>query len=165
MVVRHHSLLESIFINRGFLFTSNFWLSLFHFICIKRKLSIAFYPQTNGLPERQNSYFEAYFQAFVNFEQYNRAKLLLMTKMVYNNAKNRSTNNTLLELDYGYHLWILYKDNVDSYFKLKPEDKLSAEVRKLMILCCKNPYHPQKLEKQAYNKAIKPKCYVSGNKV
>ena len=60
VVVRHHGLPDSIVTDRGSLFTSKFWSSLCYFLNIKRKLSTAFYPQTDGQTERQNSTMEAY---------------------------------------------------------------------------------------------------------
>ncbi len=52
VVVRHHRVPESIVTDRGLLFTSKFWSSLCYFLGIKRKLSTAFHPQTNGQTER-----------------------------------------------------------------------------------------------------------------
>ena len=68
IVVLHHGLLDSIVTNRGSLFTSKFWLSFCYFFGIKRRLSTAFYPQTDGQIKRQNSIIEVYLRAFVNFE-------------------------------------------------------------------------------------------------
>ena len=68
VVVRHHGLPDSIISDRGAIFTSKFWSSLCYFLGIKRRLSTAFYPQTDGQNERQNSTIEAYLRAFVNFE-------------------------------------------------------------------------------------------------
>ena len=69
VVVRHHGLPDSIVSDRGSLFISKFWLSLCYFLDIKRRLSTAFHPQTNGQTKRQNSTMEAYLRAFINFEQ------------------------------------------------------------------------------------------------
>ena len=44
VMVRHHSLLDSIITDRGSLFMSKFWSSLCYFLGIKRKLSMAFHP-------------------------------------------------------------------------------------------------------------------------
>ena len=68
VVVRHHGLPNSIISNRGSVFTSKFWSSLCYFLGIKRRLSTAFHPQTDGQTERQNSTMEAYLRAFVNYE-------------------------------------------------------------------------------------------------
>ena len=59
MVVWHHGLPNSIVSDRGSLFTSKFWSSLCYFLGIKRRLSTAFHPQTDGQTEYQNSTMEA----------------------------------------------------------------------------------------------------------
>ena len=102
VVVRHHGLPDSIVSDRGSLFTSKFWSSLCYFLGIKRRLSTAFHPQTNGQTERQNSTMEAYLRAFVNFKQNNWAKLLPMAEFAYNNTQNASIGHTPFELNYGY---------------------------------------------------------------
>ena len=68
MIVWYHDLPDSIVTDRGSLFTSKFWSSLCYFLGVKWRLSTAFYPQTDGQTERQNSTIEAYLRAFVNFE-------------------------------------------------------------------------------------------------
>ena len=68
MVVQHHGLPDSIVTDKGSLFTSKFWSSLYYFLGVKQRLLIAFHPQTDGQTERQNSIMEAYLRAFVNFE-------------------------------------------------------------------------------------------------
>ena len=69
VVVHHHGLPDSIVTDKSFLFISKFWSSLCYFLNIKRQLSTAFYPQTNGQTEQQNSIMEVYLRAFVNLEQ------------------------------------------------------------------------------------------------
>ncbi len=59
VVVRHHGVPESIVMDRGLLFTSKFWSLLCYFLGIKKKLSTAFHPQTDGQTKRQNSTMEA----------------------------------------------------------------------------------------------------------
>ncbi len=66
IIVRHHGVPESIVTDRGSLFTSKFWSSLCYFLGIKKKLSTAFHPQTDGQTKRQNSTIEAYLRALVN---------------------------------------------------------------------------------------------------
>ena len=71
VVVWHHGLQDLIVTDKGSFFTSKFWLSLCYFFDIKRRLSTAFYPQTDSQTKRQNSIMEAYLRAFVNFKQNN----------------------------------------------------------------------------------------------
>ena len=60
---------------------------------------------------------------------------------------------------------MLYKEEVDPYSKSKSTDKLSAELRELMIIYQKNLHHAQELQKQAYDKGVMPRSYTSGDKV
>ena len=77
---------------------------------------------------------EAYLGAFVNFEQNDWARFLLMAEFAYN-AKNANTGHMPFELNCGYHFWILYKKEVDSHSKSRSADKLSVKLRELMIVC------------------------------
>ena len=107
---------------------------------------------------------EAYLPAFNNFEQNDWAKVLPIAELAYNNAKNASTGYIPFKLNCSYHLWILYKKKVDSRSKSKSVDKLSAELRKLMIVCQENLHHAQELQKRAHDKGVKPKNYAPGDK-
>lgn len=49
VIIKNHGLSNSILTNRGTLFILKLWSSLCYLVTIKRRLSIAFYPQTNGL--------------------------------------------------------------------------------------------------------------------
>ena len=107
----------------------------------------------------------AYLQAFVNFEQNNWARLLPIAGFAYNNAKNTSTGHTPFELNYGYHPWMSYKEDVDPRSQSKLADELSAELRELMMVCRESLHHTQELQKRAHNKGVKPRSYALGEKV
>ena len=103
VVVYDHGFLDSIATNKGFLFSWKFWLSLCYPLGIKQRLSIAFYPQTNGQTKWQNRNMETYLQIFVNFKYNDSARLLQMAKFAYNNTKNASISYTPFELNCGYY--------------------------------------------------------------
>ena len=128
VVVQHHGLPDSIITDRGSLFTSKFWSSLCYFLGIKRRLSIAFHPQTDGQTERQNNTIEAYLQAFVNFKQNDWAKFLPMAKFAYNNAKNASTGYTPFELNYGYHPRVSYEEDLGPHSKSRTAEELFSKL-------------------------------------
>ena len=128
-------------------------------------LSTVFYPQTDGQTEWQNSIMEAYLRAFVNFKQNDWARLLSMAEFTYNNVKNASTNQTPFELNCGYHPWMSYKKNVNPQSHSMSADKLSADLRDLMIVCRKNLHYVQELQKPAHDKGVKAWNYASGEKV
>lgn len=52
MIVRYHGLPKSIISGQGLIFISKFWLLLYHFFDIKRKLFMSFYPQINRQTKR-----------------------------------------------------------------------------------------------------------------
>ena len=52
VVVSHHAVPESIVLDWGSLFILKFWSLLCYFLGIKKKLSTAFYSQTNGQIKR-----------------------------------------------------------------------------------------------------------------
>ena len=56
-----------------------------------------------------------------------------------------STGHTPFELNCGYHPWVSYKRDINSYFKFKLADKLLAELQELMSICCKNLHHAEGL--------------------
>ena len=87
-----------------------------------------------------------------------------MAEFAYNNTKNASTSHILFELNCGYYPWMLYEEKVDFCSKSKLADKLLAQLKELMIVCQKNLYHAQKLQKRAHDKGVKPKSYVLNDK-
>ena len=165
VVVWHHGPLNSIVTDKSFLFTSKFWSSLCYFLDMKRRLSTAFHPQIDGQTERQNSTMEAYLQAFVNFEQNNWTKLLLMVEFVYNNAKNASTGHTPFEFNCGYHPRLFFEEDTNLCSWSKTAKELSSKLRELMTVYQKNLYHAQEFQKRAHDKSVKPKSYAPSYKV
>ena len=77
-----------------------------------------------------------------------------MAEFTYNNIKNTSTGHTLFELNYGYYPRMSYEKDIDPRSQSKIADELLAELKELMIIYCKNLYHAQELQKQAYNKRV-----------
>ena len=70
---------------------------------------------------------KAYLLVFVNFKQNNWAKLLLIVKFAYNNAKNASTSHMPFELNYGYYFLFSFKKDNNPYLQSKIINNLSAK--------------------------------------
>lgn len=70
-IMSHYSLLYSMVSDSKSVFNLKFWLLFCYFLNINRRFSTSFYSRTNSQTKRQNSTMEAYFRAFVNFEQDN----------------------------------------------------------------------------------------------
>ena len=47
------------------------------------------------------------------------------------------------EFNYSYHSWMSYKDNINPRSKSKSANKLSIELKELMIICKENIYYAQ----------------------
>ena len=88
-----------------------------------------------------------------------------MAKFAYNNAKNASTGYMSFDFNCGYHLQMLYKDNINACSKSKFVDNLLAKLKQLIIVCQKNLNYAQKLQKHAHNKGVKPRNYAFENKI
>ena len=108
---------------------------------------------------------ETYLQAFVNFKQNNWVKFLPMAEFAYNNVKNASFGHTSFKLNCGYHLQILYKDNVNPCSKFKSANNLSVELKELIIVCRENLYYAQEFKKRVHNKSVKLRSYALSDKV
>ena len=102
-VVRHHRLPTSIVLDRGSLFTSNFWKHVTKALGILGNLSMAFHPQTDGQTERVNAVLKQYLRAYCNYQQDDWQKLLPIAEFCYNNMQAGSTKVTPFFANYGYH--------------------------------------------------------------
>ena len=131
----------------------------------QKKQSTVFHPQTDGQKEKKNSIIKAYLKAFVNWEQNNWAKLLLIAKFAYNNAKNASISYVTFKLNCGYHPKVLFNKNFNLYSRSCFADKLAEKLRELIEVFCQNLLHVQELPKRANNKGIKSRSYIPGKKV
>ena len=88
-----------------------------------------------------------------------------MAEFVYNNTKNANPDHTSFKLNYDYHPHISYKEDINPCSKSQLANELSTELWKLMTVYKQNLYYAQKLQKQAHNKTVKARSYVSSNKV
>ena len=64
-----------------------------------------------------------------------------MMEFAYKNSKNANTGHTAFELNCGYYFRMSYKEEVDPRSQSKSVDKLSEELRELIVICCENLHH------------------------
>jgi hypothetical protein len=83
--------------------TSKFWVEVCVYSLIKRRMSTAFHPQTDGQTEILNRILENYLRAYTNLEQMNWAKLLPSAEFTYNNSRSSTTKITPFMALYGYN--------------------------------------------------------------
>jgi hypothetical protein len=102
-VVAKHGTPADIVSDRGAVFTSNFWKSLTQRLAIKRNLSTAYHPETDGQTERLNQILEQYLRIYVDYLQDDWNSLLPLAEFAYNNATHSATGVTPFFANKGYH--------------------------------------------------------------
>lgn len=85
---------EGIITDRGPVFTSQFWADLCYISKIKRRLSTAFHPQTDGQTERINQIIEHYLRCYIGENQAIWPQLLPQAQYACNNATSSTTGYT-----------------------------------------------------------------------
>jgi hypothetical protein len=98
----YHGLPSAIVSDRGTQFVSAFWKRLCHLLKIKRRLSTAYHPETDGSTERMNQNVEAYIRMFANYVQDNWAPLCPAAMIAINGRPAASTGISPFYLDHGY---------------------------------------------------------------
>jgi hypothetical protein len=102
-VFRLHGLPKEIVSDRGSVFTSNFWSELCRLLGMRRHLSTAFHPQSDGQTERVNQVLEQYLRCYVNHQQNDWVSWLPLAEFCYNNTMNASTQHPPFYATYGFH--------------------------------------------------------------
>ena len=77
---------------------------------------------------------KAYLRAFINCEQNNWVKLLPIAEFAYNNAKNASTANPLLECNDSYHLKVSFKEDLDHCLRSYSTNGLVDELEGFYVM-------------------------------
>ena len=77
--------------DRGAVFTSDFWRTFCWNLKVRRRLSTAYHPQTDGETERQNQTLEHYLRVYAGSRQDNWAGLLSAAEFAYNNSMHSTT--------------------------------------------------------------------------
>jgi len=98
-----HGLPSEIISDMDAKFAGEFWESLGKKLSIKRKMSTAYHPQTDGQTERVNQVLGGYLRIFVNYDQDDWYQLLPLAEFAYNNSVTNAHNMTPFFANYGYH--------------------------------------------------------------
>jgi hypothetical protein len=70
---------------------------------IHHKLSTAYYPETDGATKRLNQTLKQYLRHFVNYQQDNWIKLLLIAQLAYNATATLTTGISPFYANYGFN--------------------------------------------------------------
>jgi len=102
--VGHHGIPSAITSDRGSQFVNELWGRICELLGIKRRLSTAYHPETDGQTERTNSTIEAYIRMFCDWAQSNWSFLAPMAQLAINGRDSASTGVSPFFLDHGYHV-------------------------------------------------------------
>ena len=164
-VIRLHGLPSSIVTDRGSIFTSKYNDALCYALKIKRRMSIAFHPQTDGQIERQNSVMEQFLRAFVNFEQNDWVELLPMAEFAYNNSKHASTGFSPFEVMLGYSPRMFFEETWDKKAKSKSAKEHAEHLAELLRVLKGNLLAAQTQQAMYKDEHTKPMSYKVGDYV
>ena len=98
-----HGLPSEIISDMDAMFSGEFWESLWKSLGIKRKMSTAYHPRTDGQTERTNQVLEGYLRNCVNYDQNDWYQLLPSAEDAYNNSKASAHKLTPFFANYGFH--------------------------------------------------------------
>ena len=84
-------------------FSGEFWESLCKSLNIKRRMSTAYHPQTDGQTERTNQVLEGYLRNFVNYDQNDWYQLLPLAEHGYNNSVTNAHGVSPFYANYSFH--------------------------------------------------------------
>ena len=92
---------QGIVSDRGPQFTSKFWSSLCFYLKVRRRLSTAFHPQSDGQTEVQNQTLEHYLRVYGTYLQDDWASKLVLAEFTYNNSVHSTTGISPFFAAYG----------------------------------------------------------------
>jgi len=98
-----HRLLTELISDMDAKFSGEFWQSLWKMLAVKRPMSTAYHPQTDGQTGRTNQVLEGYLRTFVNYDQDDWYQLLPLAEHAYNNSATNARKVTPFFANYGFH--------------------------------------------------------------
>ena len=101
-VWKYHGFPEDVVSDRDGIFTEQFFTDLYNYLGIKRSMSTAYHPQSDGQTERINQVIESYLWSYCNYEQNDWASMLAMAELAYNNSKHTATKISPFYANYGF---------------------------------------------------------------
>ncbi|ETE58569.1 Retrotransposon-derived protein PEG10, partial [Ophiophagus hannah] len=124
MFVQHifwlHGLPDWVVLDRGTLFTTQFWKGLMTALGIQICLSSSHHPEIDGRTEKVIGILEQYLCCFVNQQQDNWADYLAVVEFAFNNSQHTSTQTTPFLANVGYY---------PRFFALTPLDSPVPEAK------------------------------------
>ena len=130
----HHFLPNAIVSDRGSQFPSAFWKRICDTLNIKRRLSTAFSPETDGSTERTNEVIETVLRQYVDWDQSNWFEWLPIVTSTICGRDSASTGTNSFFMTHGWNQEVLQQIDIDiplNSHKNSPVAKADRIVQKL----------------------------------
>ena len=164
-VITRHGSPEGVVSDRGSVFTSAFWSEICYHLKIKRRLSTAFHPQTDGQTERQNQSLEHYLRCYCDKEQSNWAGLLPMAEFAHNNSYQSSIKMTPFMAACGRNPTIRFEDETVKRERVPSAKERIDRMRKVQESLAENYRTACAAQQKYYNAKHTPKMFPVGSRV
>jgi hypothetical protein len=163
-IVKDFGTPKSIVSDRGSIFTSAFWSSLYYYMKTKHQLSTIYYPQTDGQIKRQNQVLEYYLYCYIDYYQDDWVKILPFVEFIYNNSIHASTGETPFYSLYGYHPEHTWDVEVNiSGGEAPTACQWVVRIKEVYAWLAKRLKAAAEYQAKYYNKNYTPKEYNVGN--
>jgi hypothetical protein len=156
-VFPHYGIPSKVISDRDTRFTSEFWTTLCQKLGIKRNLSTAFHPQTDGQSERTNQWTEQYLRIFGNAMQTDWANWLPMAQYTHNAWINETTKQIPFKLLIGIVPRTHQREQPDDDTRLqrmfeirKAADEAITKAQELMTKNQRLTYKPFHIDDQVW---------------
>ena len=157
---------DNIVLDRGSVFTSEYWLELCFHMKIWWKLSTVFHSQMDGQTEVLNKILKVYLHAYCNYRQDNWEEWLTYAEFMYNRLKHSIMHMSLFKIMYSFES--RGPNEIQKQMNNNKQATFNGRLR--MIFTLRNSLVRQLMkakddQAQFYNQRCKNKIYASGDNV
>ena len=163
-IVLRYGAPEDIVTDRGSIFTSAFWSEVCYQLHVKRRLSTAFHPQTDGQTERQNQTLEHYLRVYCSERQDDWAELLPIAEFAYCRSEHKTIGCSPFFAIYGYQpeLKLAAEDSATEGGVPAAKERIK-EIDAIRQELARRWQSVQETQSKSYNKNHKPQRFDRGD--
>jgi len=166
--------------DRGSVFTSAYWSTVCWHLSVKRRLTTAWYPQSDGQTERQNQELETFLRIYCAYHQSDWTDMLETAEFAYNSKVHATTKKSPIEVGLGVVPVMpdgirpdsgKRGDEVHIPYLTEPSREVPAAAARVTRLLSDRKevtqyiLHAQELQAKYYNEKHTPKYYAVGEQV
>ena len=164
-IIRYHGFPQRITTDRDPRFTSAFWEAFCARFGIKRAMSTAFHPQTDGQTERVNRTIEQMLRTYIQSQQEEWPLLLPAQELAYNCASHSSTGLSPFEIMIGENPLRAHDLELADQLPHELTPPMTKAFRMLVDRASAHIEHAQQLQKAYADSKRRPEEFKVGDKV